>query len=44
MEQAIPVLPVAWEGINDVCRDDVKGHNPADYFGIYDVVRAHRAE
>ncbi len=35
----IPVLPVAWERFNDVYRDYVKGHNPADYFGIYDVVR-----
>ena len=39
MEEQIPVLPVAWERINDVYRDYVKGHNPADYFGIYDVVR-----
>lgn len=39
MEQEIPVLPVAWERINDVYRDYVKGHNPKDYFGIYDVVR-----
>ena len=39
MEEGIPVLPVAWERINDVYRDYVKGHNPADYFGIYDVVR-----
>ena len=39
MEKDIPVLPVAWERINDVYRDYVKGHNPADYFGIYDVVR-----
>ena len=39
MESEIPVLPVAWERINDVYRDYVKGHNPADYFGIYDVVR-----
>ena len=39
MEKEIPVLPVAWERINDVYRDFVKGHNPADYFGIYDVVR-----
>ncbi len=39
MEAEIPVLPVAWERINDVYRDYVKGHNPADYFGIYDVVR-----
>jgi peptide/nickel transport system substrate-binding protein len=39
MEEQIPVLPIAWERINDVYRDYVKGHNPADYFGIYDVVR-----
>jgi len=39
MEQDPPVLPVAWEQINDVWYSYVKGHNPADYFGIYDVVR-----
>ena len=39
MEQDPPVLPVAWEKINDVWYDYVKGHNPYDYFGIYDVVR-----
>jgi peptide/nickel transport system substrate-binding protein len=39
MEQDIPLLPVAWEKINDVWKPYVKGHNPADYFGIYDVVR-----
>jgi hypothetical protein len=39
MEAEIPVLPVVWERINDVYRDYVKGHNPADHFGIYDVVR-----
>jgi ABC-type transport system substrate-binding protein len=39
MEQSPPVLPVAWERINDVYYDYVKGHNPANYFGIYDVVR-----
>jgi ABC-type transport system substrate-binding protein len=39
MEREIPVLPVAWEKINDVWRNIVKGHNPNDYFGIYDVVR-----
>ena len=39
MEQDPPVLPVAWEKINDVWFDYVKGHNPSDYFGIYDVVR-----
>jgi peptide/nickel transport system substrate-binding protein len=39
MEQDPPVLPVAWEQINDVWWNYVKGHNPYDYFGIYDVVR-----
>ena len=39
MEQNPPVLPVAWEQINDVWYNYVKGHNPYDYFGIYDVVR-----
>jgi peptide/nickel transport system substrate-binding protein len=39
MEQSPPVLPVAWEQINDVWYNYVKGHNPTNYFGIYDVVR-----
>jgi ABC-type transport system substrate-binding protein len=39
MEENPPVLPVAWEKINDVWYDYVKGHNPYDYFGVYDVVR-----
>jgi len=39
MEQDPPLLPVAWEKINDVWYDYVKGHNPAGYFGVYDVVR-----
>ena len=39
MEQDPPVLPVAWENINDIYYNYVKGHNPRDYFGIYDVVR-----
>jgi hypothetical protein len=39
MEQNPPLLRVAWEKINDVCYNYVKGHNPYDYFGIYDVVR-----
>jgi ABC-type transport system substrate-binding protein len=39
MEQNPPVLPVAWEKINDGWYDFVKGHRPNDYFGIYDVVR-----
>ena len=39
MEQDPPLLPVAWEKINDVWYDYVKGHNPGGYFGVYDVVR-----
>ena len=39
MEQDPPVLPVAWEKINDVWYNYVKGHNPNEYFGIYDCVR-----
>jgi peptide/nickel transport system substrate-binding protein len=38
-EQDPPFLPVAWENINDVWYNYVKGHNPAKYFGVYDVVR-----
>ena len=39
MEMDPPLLPVAWENINDIWHNYVKGHNPKDYFGIYDVVR-----
>jgi ABC-type transport system substrate-binding protein len=39
MEQDPPLLPVAWEKIYDGWYDYVKGHNPFNYFGIYDVVR-----
>jgi ABC-type transport system substrate-binding protein len=39
MEADPPVLPVAWEKINDIWYNYVKGHNPYEYFGIYDVVR-----
>jgi len=38
-EQDPPVLPVSWEKINDGWFTYVKGHNPYNYFGIYDVVR-----
>jgi ABC-type transport system substrate-binding protein len=38
-EQDPPLLPVSWEKINDGWYNYVKGHNPQDYFGIYDVVR-----
>jgi peptide/nickel transport system substrate-binding protein len=39
MEEDPPLLPVAWEKINDVWYDYVKGHNPSNCFGVYDVVR-----
>jgi peptide/nickel transport system substrate-binding protein len=39
MEQDPPLLPVAWENINDIWYSFVKGHDPRDYFGVYDVVR-----
>jgi len=39
MESDPPLLPVAWENILDIYYDYVKGHNPKDYFGIYDCVR-----
>ena len=39
MEEDPPLLPVSWEKINDGWYNYVKGHNPKDYFGIYDVVR-----
>jgi ABC-type transport system substrate-binding protein len=38
-EQDPPLLPVSWEKINDGWFNSVKGHNPYNYFGIYDVVR-----
>jgi peptide/nickel transport system substrate-binding protein len=39
MEENPPLLPMSWEKINDGWYDYVKGHNPKEYFGIYDVVR-----
>jgi peptide/nickel transport system substrate-binding protein len=39
MEQDPPLLPVSWEKIDDGWYNYVKGHNPYNYFGIYDVVR-----
>ena len=39
MEENPPLLPISWEKINDGWYDYVKGHNPYNYFGIYDVVR-----
>jgi ABC-type transport system substrate-binding protein len=39
MEENPPLLPVSWEKIYDGWFNYVKGHNPYNYFGIYDVVR-----
>lgn len=39
MEEDPPLLPMAWEKINDGWFNYVKGHRPNEYFGIYDVVR-----
>ena len=32
-------MPVAWERLNYIWYNSVKGHNPSAYFGIFDVVR-----
>jgi peptide/nickel transport system substrate-binding protein len=39
MEADPPLLPVAWEKINEVWYNYVKGITASDYFGVYDVVR-----
>ena len=39
MEENPPVLPICWEKINDGWYNYVKGHNPYNYFGLYDVGR-----
>ncbi len=39
MESDPPVLPMTWEKINDVWYRYVKGHDPSQYFGVYDVTR-----
>jgi ABC-type transport system substrate-binding protein len=39
MEQDPPLLPISWEKINDIWYNYMKGHNPFEYFGVYDVVR-----
>src|SRR6266700_1505069 len=39
MEQDPPLLPIAWERINEVWYNYVKGLNPSAYFGIFDTVR-----
>ena len=33
------MLPVAWEKTNDVWYNYVKGHNPYNQFGTFDLVR-----
>ena len=33
------LLPISWEKINEVWYSYVKGLNPHEYFGLYDVVR-----
>ena len=38
-EQDPPLLPNSWEKVNDAWYNYVKGHNPSNYFGLYDVVR-----
>ncbi len=39
MEQDPPLLPNSWEKATDAWYTYVKGHNPHQYFGLYDVVR-----
>jgi ABC-type transport system substrate-binding protein len=39
MEQDPPLLPVAYEKMNDAWYNYVRGQNPTGFFGIYDVVR-----
>jgi peptide/nickel transport system substrate-binding protein len=39
MEEDPPLLPVAYEKIYDAWYNRVRGQNPSNFFGIYDVVR-----
>ena len=39
LEQDPPLIPNSWEKITDAWYNYVKGHNPYNYFGLYDVVR-----
>ena len=39
MEEDPPMLPVAWERLNYIWYNYVKGLNPSAYFGIFDTVR-----
>lgn len=38
-EQDPPLIPNSWEKTTDAWYNYVKGHNPYNYFGLYDVVR-----
>ena len=38
MEQDLPILPVAWERVNNRWYTNVKGPDPTHYFDDYDVV------
>ena len=37
LTQDLPLLPVSWEKINDGWFNYVKGHNPYNYFGLYEL-------
>jgi ABC-type transport system substrate-binding protein len=39
LEQDPPLLPVAYERVTDAWHNRVRGQNPSQYFGMYDVVR-----
>jgi len=39
LEEDPPLLPVAWERIHELWYNHVKGRNPHESFGIYDMVR-----
>jgi ABC-type transport system substrate-binding protein len=39
LEQDPPLIPNSWEKTTDAWYNYVKGHNPYNYFGLYDVVR-----
>ena len=39
MEKDPPLLVMGWETINDVWYNKVKGHNPYEYFGLFDCWR-----
>lgn len=39
VRRALHLLLVSWEKINDGWYNYVRGHNPYNYFGMFDVVR-----